>query len=393
MKYLVHSIQSKGLLVLVYLANLFLSFHYFTTAYINSSFLSGLVSQQTISLLYITASIGNIIIFIYASHILKLIGNYRFTLAIVIIDLLAVIGLSFITPSIISIALFLIHQMLVPILLFNLDIFLEHCTKDEGITGQLRAAFLTVTNIALVLSPLIIATLGITDRQFENVYLLSAMFLVPVLLITAISLRHFIDPKYTEFKFALEWGRFVKNRSVFAVFIANFLLQLFYSFMVIYMPVYLNLYLHFSWTDIGIMLSIALLPFVLFEMPIGALADHFFGEKEMMGIGFLIIAGALIFIPFTPVLTFISMTIIMFVARIGAALVEITTESYFFKQTKEIDADLMSIFRVSRPFSYVIGPALGFTLLSLSSMPAMFGTLGIIMLSGIYFVGQIVDSK
>jgi hypothetical protein len=83
----------------------------------------------------------------------------------------------------------------------------------------------------------------------------------------------------------------------------------------------------------------------------------------------------------------------MFVARIGAALVEITTESYFFKQTKEIDADLMSIFRVSRPFSYVIGPALGFTLLSLSSMPAMFGILGIIMLSGIYFVGQIVDSK
>lgn len=393
MKYLVHSIQSKGLLILVYLANLFLSFHYFTTAYINSSFLSGLVSQQTISLLYITASIGNILVFLYASRILKIIGNYHFTLIVVIIDGLAVIGLSLINPSLISIALFLIHQMLVPILLFNLDIFLEHCTKNEGITGELRGAFLTVTNIALVLSPLIIATLGIADRQFENVYLLSAMFLMPVLLITAISLRHFVDPKYTEFKFALEWNRFIKNRSILAVFIANFLLQLFYSFMVIYMPVYLNLYLHFSWTDIGIMLSIALLPFVLFEMPIGALADHFFGEKEMMGIGFVIIAGALIFIPFITTLTFISMTIIMFVARIGAALVEITTESYFFKQTKEVDADLVSIFRVSRPFSYVIGPALGFTLLSFSSMPIMFGILGVIMFSGIYFAGQITDSR
>lgn len=393
MRHITGVIQQKGLLILVYLANLFLSFHYFLTAYVNSSFLGSFVSQEKVSALYIVASLINIVIFFYASHVLRLFGNWRLTLVSAAIDLLAVLGIAFFKEPSISLFLFVIHQAIVPVILFNLDIFLEHSVKNESVTGEIRAAFLTITNAALVISPLLLAVLGIANNNFSQVYFLSGLFLVPLLLIVSISLRGFKDPAYVEFNLKRDLERFIGNKNIAAVFGANFLLQFFYSWMVIYVPIYLNQVIGFSWTEIGLMLGVALLPFVLFEFPIGALADHLWGEKEMMIIGFAIMSLFLFFIPLVGIASFTLFAALMFMTRVGAALVEITTESYFFKQTKEEDADLMSLFRISRPFSYVVGPAVGFLALSFTSMAGMFIILSGIMLLGIPFALRIKDSR
>ena len=80
----------------------------------------------------------------------------------------------------------------------------------------------------------------------------------------------------------------------------------------------------------------------------------------------------------------------MFVTRIGASLVEVTTESYFFKQTKSNDAQIISFFRITRPLAYVTGAILGslallyvpfnllFIVFTILFVPAMFGTINII---------------
>ena len=129
MRHITGVIQQKGLLILVYLANLFLSFHYFLTAYVNSSFLGSFLSQEKVSALYIVASLINIVIFFYASHVLRLFGNWRLTLVCAAIDLLAVLGIAFFKEPSIFLFLFVIHQAIVPVILFNLDIFLEHSAK------------------------------------------------------------------------------------------------------------------------------------------------------------------------------------------------------------------------------------------------------------------------
>lgn len=393
MRRIVHSIQARGALVLVYLANLFLSFHYFSTVYVNSSFVGGYLSEKELSSIYIIASLFNILVFLSATHFLRIFGNYKFALTAAILDCMAVFGLAFSQDASLILPLFFVHQALVPIILFNLDIFLEHYAKNENVTGELRAGFLTIMNFALVLSPLIIATLGIEEGDYSKVYLLSGMFLVPLMFIIAISLRDFEDPAYQEFNFINILQKLKENTSVSAVFAANFLLQVFYAFMVIYMPVYLNQYLGFSWGEIGAMLSIALLPFVLFEFPIGAAADKLWGEKEMMGIGFVIIAVFLFLIPSFATVSFGIIATLMFMTRVGAALVETTSESYFFKKTKSEDADLVSLFRITRPLSFVVGPIIGFSVLTFSSFDAIFSVLAIIMIGGVYFVSKIVDTK
>ncbi|MEK7567753.1 MAG: MFS transporter [Patescibacteria group bacterium] len=397
MKYLVHAIQTRGLIFLVYLSNFFLSFHYFTTAYVNSSFLGNNIPQaiadHLISGLYILASILNIFIFLYAPELLRHIGNYKLALWLSVLDLLAVWGLAYTTDIAYILPLFVIHQAIVPVILFNLDIFLEHCTKDENLTGEFRGLFLTVTNVALVISPLLLAAIGLSKGDFSPAYLLSGMFLVPFILIIGFTLRSFEDPHYHPLQLQHEIDVFIKNRNINSVFIANFILQLFYSWMVIYMPLYLINTVGLSWEQFGLMLTIALLPFALFELPIGTLADKKFGEKEIMAFGFIITAASLFAISYFDDLRLSVLTLLLFLSRTGAAFIEITTESYFFKKTKESDADLVSTFRISRPFSYVVGPLLGgFTLLFLPYQH-MFSILGLVMVCGLFFVFRITDTR
>lgn len=397
MRQITQTLQTRGLLFLVYLSNFFLSFHYFTTAYINSSFLGSklptAIADNLISVLYILASILNIFIFLYAPEILKHIGNYRLILYLAIIDLLAVWGLASTSSLEFILPLFVIHQAIVPIILFGLDIFLEHYTKDEGKTGKYRGFFLTVTNVALVISPLLLAAIGLSKTDFSPAYLLSGIFLVPLILIVGFTLKNFKDPQYRGIQFEHEIDCFIKNKDISSVFVCNFLLQLFYSWMVIYMPIYLIDKLGLTWEQFGLVLTIALLPFVLFEIPIGNLADKKFGEKEIMAIGFVIIATSLFSISYFSDLRLEVLTLLLFLTRTGAAFVEITTESYFFKKINEGDADMVSIFRISRPFSYIVGPLLGGLTLMILSYQQMFAVLALIMISGIFIVGRITDTR
>ena len=142
-------------------------------------------------------------------------------------------------------------------------------------------------------------------------------------------------------------------------FLTHLSLQMFFAWTIIYMPLYLATEIGLRWDKIGLILGLGLLAYVFFEWPIGWLADNRWGEKEMMAGGFLILAitlGAMSFITTTNVWPWIAL---MFVNRIGASLIEVTTESYFFKHTKGTDANLISFFRLTRPLGLVLGSLVG----------------------------------
>src|SRR5690606_1462126 len=101
----------------------------------------------------------------------------------------------------------------------------------------------------------------------------------------------------------------------------------FFAWMVIYVPVYLSVELGFNWEEIGSILFVALMAYVLLEYAIGYLADNYFGEKEMMALGCIIMSlsvSCFIFLDGSSVLPWM---IAMFMTRVGAAFVETTSES------------------------------------------------------------------
>ena len=113
----------------------------------------------------------------------------------------------------------------------------------------------------------------------------------------------------------------------------------------------------------------------------GEIADRYLGEKEIMSLGFFIIGSTLLIMPFLGK-SFLVWMAILFLSRVGASFVEITTESYFFKKVTEKETGLLSIFRLFRPTSVVVAGVLGIVFLNLFSIEKIFFLVAIIVLVG-----------
>lgn len=386
-----HVSRTKNLLPAIYLSVFFLSLHYAITIYIDSSFLSGHFGARTIGLIYTLGSLCTIVTLSVIPRVLRRFGNYLTTLFFGGAEILILLTLPYLSDPILLAFFFIMHANIVTLLLFSFDVFTESSSKDET-TGTTRGIFLTTINFAIVLGP-IMGGLFITDGEFSKVYTLSALFMLPALLVAMLHFRNFKDPKYHELKWKEAVKEVWRDKDIRFIFGANFLLQFFYSWMIIYLPVYLNTHVGFSWSEIGVIFGIMLLPFVLFELPLGEIADKRLGEKEILIAGFFIMAISTFSLSFITTADLVVWTILLFFTRIGAAAVEIMSETYFFKKISAGDTNTLSSFRHTRPLAFVAGTLSASVFLSFFDIKYLFITLGILMLVGIRFASSINDTR
>ena len=163
--------------------------------------------------------------------------------------------------------------------------------------------------------------------------------------------------------------------------------------MIIYTPIYLNQYIGFNWEKIGIIFTIMLLPYILFELPIGYLADWRFGEKEFLTAGFLITSLSTVAIVFIGSTNFILWIIILFLTRVGASFIQISSESYFFKQVDDTNVNIISFFRNASPLAYIIAPLIATIFLTFFAYQYLFLALALIMLFGLRYSLTLHDTK
>jgi hypothetical protein len=380
---------AKRRLIPIYATILLLVFHTFVVAYINSSFLEQFISAKSVGTIYTLGSALSVLIFLFISRVLQNVGNFKLTVLLLFTNFFAVLGMAFATSLEVAVPLFIVHLITIPLIIFNLDVFMEErIGADESGTGSSRGLLLTLASLVGAISPLVSGLLiDPTSGDFATAYLVSAATLVPVLIILIFFFKDFSDPEYGEIDVFSAIHTFWININIRSVFIAQFLLQMFFMMMVVYTPLYLTGTIGLSWAEFGIIMFFAQMAYVIFEYPIGIIADRYIGEKEMMGFGFLIIAISTAWISFVTLPSVLVWSVIMFTTRIGAALVEVTTESYFFKQTKSSDAQIISFFRITRPLAYVLGAVVAslsllyvpfnmlFIVFALLMIPAMFCTL------------------
>ncbi|MCA9364262.1 MFS transporter [Candidatus Kaiserbacteria bacterium] len=379
----------------LYTAFVLCGFHWAMVAYINSSVLEQYVSNTTIGLLYSLSALLTIGSFLYISKILSRVGNFRITLLLGSIELLLLAGLASSTGLFLVLSLFVLHQCVVPLILFNLDIYMEEMIGgEEATTGTRRGLLLGLTSVAGALGPLVSGYLvDAAGGSFTLAYSGSAVVMMLFLFVLFRYFAHTGGTTLSEIAYlrsvCVFWGR--KNlRNVFG---AHALLQLFFVWTVIYIPLYLTTQTAFTWEEIGLVLFVGLLAYVIFEYPIGFIADRWWGEKEMMLIGFVVLSVSVAGSAFLEGASLGAWMAIAFATRVGASLVETTTESYFFKQTGSADAQLISFFRITRPLSYLIGALLGSAALVYMSLNTLFLALGIVLFLGVAFAIQIKDTK
>jgi MFS family permease len=217
--------------------------------------------------------------------------------------------------------------------------------------------------------------------------------MILVAFIFIIFLHDFRDPKYKEVPILKTLRLFARNKHLSKIYVINFILKFFYAWMIIYTPIYLHQYVGFSWSQIGIIFSIMLLPFIILDFPLGKLSDRI-GEKKMLIVGFSIISLFTMAIPLFHQPLLWLWAGILFLTRIGAATIEVMSETYFFKSVDEEHADTISFFRNTMSLSFVIAPLVAIpVLLFVPSFEYLFFILGGIMLAGLLISLRLRDVK
>lgn len=384
-------VSKKNNLFALYVASFLFGVALALPTYINSTFLSELVSGTWVGIAYALGSALTLLALPFMPVALRAYGNYRtmFVLLSTLTVTTALLGL--LREPFLAIAVFVAYLAVFSLAFLSLDVFIENYSTDAT-TGKIRGTALTISNIAFIISPLVAGFL-LTNGDYWKIYSLAALCTLALLWLIATYFSSFADPKYENSNFMGTFRKVRQQKDIWRIFMANVVLRFFFAWMVIYTPLYLHEYIGFSWNEIGILFAIMLLPFVLFELPAGRLADARWGEKEILIIGFLIMSVSTAVLSFLSTPTLALWAGVLFITRIGASLVDIMTESYFFKHIDGKDADIAGFFRNANPVAYLAGPVVAGVFLFFFDFSLLFLALSAVTLSGILYALRLTDTK
>lgn len=381
---------------LVYLISVIFTFQHLLVAYSSSTYLELFLRPEYVGLLFSIGAAGALATTLLLPRLLRAIGNVPTLLILMslIMTSLLTVGLAP-TPEITIIAFF-IYLIASPQIYFNIDIFLETLIgNDEGQTGSKRGLILTIMSAASLIAPIAMGYLIGSENNLASVYFTGAAVGLVFIAVTIAKFRFFLDPPYKSVRIRDMLRNAASNTDIRTVLSTQFLLQFFYTWAIIYVPLYLATEVGYDWVVLSQIIATGLLAFVIFEYPIGLLADHHWGEKEMMAIGFVVLglASASISLMVAVSASVFGWMILMFISRFGASLVEVTTESYFFKKIKGDDVNLISLFRLMRPLANLTGALVGSICLIYLPFNLIFVVLGFIMVTGSFITMFLTDTR
>jgi MFS family permease len=361
-------------------------------SYIQSSFLADHIGLKLISLFFVAGNLLTVLAMSAFPTIIHKLGNYFTGRTIIVLYATALLGLAAASGPISAIASLLLFIVSSNLLWINLDIFLEEVSSDKN-TGQIRTTYLTLMNLGWIMGPAI-STHLIELGGYSLSFLTSSLLIIPLFLVIVYKKKYLKDKvKRTKQKTIQSFIKLWKNKNLRGVFIAAIALNIFFSSAVLYIPLYLHQTLGMSWSQLGWVFSFMLLPFVIFEIPVGMTADKYLGEKEIMFIGLFIIFSALLLFSYIKTPSSLLWAATLFFSRIGAAMVEATRDTYFFKNVSAKDLGFINIFRMTVPLGYIIGAAIGSLTLLFMPINSIFLILAILLIPAFYSIWLIEDTK
>ena len=363
--------------------NFFIAVSSTLVSYTLLSYLSSFVSETNIGFVIAAGGTAAVVAFLFLPRIVGRYGAQRlaFFLTFAMMVLLFAVAAA---PHTVASAIFVVIALsLQPLIVYQLDLLLEATVDNESTTGRVRTLFLTGGNVGALVAPLLIGTLLANSENYSQVFLASALVLMPfIVLFLARTLPEGSMLGSSPLRDTFE--RIAHDRDLAAVTVGHFILYLFYIWAPLYVPVYLHSVLNIPWSTLGWMFAIMLVPYIVIEYPAGWIADKMIGDKELMLAGFLVAGSALASIGLLTTASTPFMILAVLVAtRAGAALIESMTEGHFFRRVSEKDIVSVSIFRGVWPLANAIAPLAGALILFLSGYPMFFLlTGGFVLISG-----------
>ena len=383
--------KDKTTTLLFYFFIALFTLHITPAIYINSNYLNQFFNTEYIGFIYSIASLATIFVILSMRARLKKFGNYQVFIGTLFIEMIALILLIFISNPISACIAFIILFICHSTAFINIDIFLEKNTPNQN-TGLVRGWYLTAMNLSFIIGPFLSSILLIHDN-YKLVYGFIFILLFPIIFLAQNLFSNFVDAPYDKVHIIKIFKKIQKDNDVYATLMSDFILKFFYAWMIIYTPLFLKEEYGFSLSEITLILSIALIPFLLIQSFVGKIADDSLGEKEMLSTGFVIMAFFTIMISFIQEANISLWIAILFMTRVGASMVEIMCETHLFKRINTGDLSIISVFRISRPVAYILGAVTGGLLLQIISFHMLFFVLGGVVIYGLRYSLSITDTK
>lgn len=384
----------RAILARIYTSTFFFTLASSLTFYVDSSFVGSFIGEQRVGIVFAAAYVAVIAALFAMPILLRRFGNFAVALALIILQAVVVAVIAVSTTAEIVLPLFAIQQILLTLIFFTFDVFLENASFTRA-EGTIRGIMLTLFNVALIAGPLVSGYI-LTNGSYGDVYAFSGTIMFFVSLFVLFALRGIPEPSYERHS-AGDGIRFIFKRKhpddgLRHIILSNFLLQFFYAWMVIYTPLYLHDHVGFSWAQIGVILPLMLFAFVLLEIPFGKIADATGQERAMVAGGFVIASLSTAMLAFFESDTVWAWAAILFATRVGASMIEVGTESYFFKQINDTEINLISIFRDMHPIAYITAPLLGSFFLAFVSFEYLYLVLGLLLGVGAFAALRMRDT-
>ena len=375
---------------LVFLAGFFYAIHAALVGYVNSSMLHSYVSPRVTSIAFSFGSALSLILVLSIPRVIKRFGTVKIATTLTLLSATVLYFLGTAHTAYTVLPLFVVYFSLNTVIFYCIDIFIEHYSS-EGKTGNIRGTSMTINNIAWVSIPTIVGIVTAL-HGFSVVYLFAAIAMSLVGIIIAVSQKSFVDKVYETPKLTEAFKTIQSSPQLRRILSLNFLLQFFYSWMVLYVPIYLMETMGLDWKTMGWMFSIMLLPFVLLQYPTGKLADRI-GEKRLILISLCIAAVATLGFALITGVSPLFIALLLLGTRIGISMFEVLCESYFFKQVTDKDVSIIGLYRTMTPFAYIIGPLVGAGVLFILPYKGLFIILGLLLLTGALYARRLIDTR
>lgn len=374
----------------IFLLGFLLSINVALTTYINSSFLSSFAGEKFAGLIFTIGSVASISALLLAPKLLTKIGIYKFLLLISALNALSLLSLALIKSVWGIVPLFILYFSLHVLSIYALDELLKIFSGNSS-TGKVRGLYLAVTSFAWVIAQVFSSRI-LEKISFAGIYAIAFVIMALFFFVSLLKLRNVPDPKYDKVKSIKYIREFFKNKNLARSYKINFLLHIFYCWMVIYTPIYLHAHLGFNWREIGIIFAIMLLPFCIIPFHIGKYSDKI-GERKMLMFGFFVASLATLALFFIQKHEVWIWALALFITRIGAATIETMSDVYFFKHIKAENEELIGVYRNTMPVAYIAGPLVALAIFAfVPSFKFIFLVLGSIMLYGVYLSSTIKKS-
>jgi MFS family permease len=365
---------------LISLISFFLGFSQAVLLYVMSTYFKEASGSENVSGFYFIAYAILLFVLLNLHKMTRKLGKTSIFMVILALKIVSLVFLANSHPSNLGIFLLMLYVIFSGLEWVSLDTILESFSCDKE-SGRIRGMHLTILNAGFLIGPFI-STWLLGRFDFSGIFVFLLIFNILVFFFALLKLRDTNGKSVVDISILALLRKVVKRKNVMAIYYISLALEFFFALMVIYVPIYL-IDLGLDWSQIGIIFTVMLLPFVLLQYPMGFLADKKTGEKKLLILALFIMALSALLAYFTTSTSVLVWSLVMLGTRIGAAMVEILRDSYFYKRIDGDDVDLINFFRTAMPVGYILAAVASFILLLFLPLSSIFVLLVLVVFSAL----------